>query len=175
MKTFNCLLSDIENSGLNFLVSKTPFSASISLKSSYAKHFDEVVKKSESKLRDLPQCEAPVYNLENLQLKEQIESLKKQVMDQKIFINERLENEKKLKVSNEEQASEYRADLLKVKKEKNNLCSQIKALKDENGNLQVVIDDLKCKMNEAKKIETAKLNESKALTKEIMQLKLDII
>ena len=173
-KTFNCLLSDIENSGLNFFVSKTPFSASISLRSSYAKHFHEAVKKSESKPVDLPQCEVPVYNLENLKLQKQIESLKKQVLEQNIFINERLENEKKLKVSNEEQASESRADLLKVKKEKNKLCSQIKVLEDENGSLKVVIDDLKCKMNEAQKIEAAKISESKALAKEINQLKLDV-
>ena len=64
--------------------------------------------------------------------------------------------------------------MLKVKKEKNKLCSQIKVLEDENGSLKVVIDDLKCKMNEAQKIEAAKISESKALAKEINQLKLDV-
>ena len=56
-----------------------------------------------------------MYNLEKFELQKQIESLKKQVVDQKIVFNERLQNEKKLKVSNEEQASECREDLLKVK------------------------------------------------------------
>ena len=40
--------------------------------------------------------------------------------------------------------------------------------------MKVVIDDLKCKMNETKTIETAKISESKALTGEVNQLKLDI-
>ena len=56
-----------------------------------------------------------MYNLEKFELQKQIESLNKQVVDQKSVFNERLQNEKKLKVSNEEQASESRADLLKVK------------------------------------------------------------
>ena len=79
-----------------------------------------------------------MYNLEKFELQKQIESLKKQVVDQKIVFNERLQNEKKLKVSNEEQASESRADLLKVKKQsKDKLYTQIKALEDENGSLKV--------------------------------------
>ena len=123
-RLFNCLLFDIENSGLNYLVYKTPFSANISLKSSFSKHFSrndsfQSESNSSSTCVDQPtKCEGNVVKalkLENLQLKAQVESLEKIVTDQKDIINEQFEQKRNQKISSEEQAAEFRPELIKIK------------------------------------------------------------
>ena len=92
-KMFNCLLSEIENSGLNYFVSKTPFSANISLKSSFAKHLNEKLvqikpKTETSKLLSVSQqhdkTEFQTLEIDNLQLKNQVDSLENVVAYQKL-------------------------------------------------------------------------------------------
>ena len=148
-KLFNCLLSNIENSGLNYLVSKTPFSANISLKSSYSKQFSRNDSfQSEPNLLstcvDQPtKCEEDVVKalkLENLQLK-------------------------------------LRAELIKIKNEKSKMSTKIKALeseKSENELLKKEIGDRSKELEEAQRILDSKTSEIKALYKEKDKLTLSL-
>ena len=183
---FTNLLSDIEKSGLNYYVSKTPFSASISLKSSFSKHFNQ-----ESHQTNPPQKkEAPpdiivkedtTQELELLTLREKVTSLEKIIVDKKAIIEGKCEAEKKLSKSNEEKIAEFRADLLKVKSERNKFNSALKAAeakidesKETSRKLLSENEALKCQLNEASHIMKSKDSEITASAKEKTILKREI-
>ena len=97
--------------------------------------------------------------LENLQLKAQVESLEKIVTDQKDIINEQFEQKRNQKISSEEQAAEFRAELIQIKNEKSKLSTKIKALeseKSENEILKQEIGDRSKELKEAQRILASK-------------------
>ena len=96
---FNELLHKIENSKLNYIISKTPFSAKISIKKSFIKTFD-----------------APSQNQAEAKVKQDHLEAKKlvTVQEQNIRLDEMLKEER-LKVKYlEAQIGDLREDLLKV-------------------------------------------------------------
>ena len=153
---FSNLLSDIETSGLNYFISKTPFSAKISLKNSFAKHFNQEIHQTHSKKREAPEnivFKDRTLELESLELREKVASLEKRLVDQKAIIDERWDAEKRLRASYDEKAADFRADLLNLKAEKNKLNSAIKVAetelerhKETQQTLLVENGDLKCKL-----------------------------
>jgi hypothetical protein len=181
---FSNLISDIETSGLNYLVSKTPFSANISLKNSFAEHFHQEIHQTNSKKREAPDnndYEDRKQELESLKLREKVASLEKLLVDQKAIIDERWEAEKKLKTSNEKKVTDFRADLLKVKGEKSKLSSALKAAETEmeksrqtQQTLLIENDDLKCKLNVINDLMNSKDSEITAAAKENTKLKHEI-
>ena len=82
-QVFNNLLKGIENSKLNYFMSKTPFSATISLKSSFVKKFNSAVQiEEDGNLKSLSRkCvndeenNAKVTEAENCLLKAKIKNL----------------------------------------------------------------------------------------------------
>ena len=115
--------------------------------------------------------------LENLLLKGRVESLEKNVTDQNHIINEQFEQKRNQKISSEEQAAEFRAELIKIKNEKSKLSTKIKALeseKSENEILKQEIGDRSKELKEAQRILASKNSEIKALYKEKEKLTLSL-
>ena len=180
-KLFNCLLSNIEHSGLNYFVSKTPFSANISLKCSFSKYFSakNPLKKEQNPSEvDLPSKNMlKTFELENCQLKHEIESLERIVADQKQVINQQFEQKKKQEKCSEERASKFRAELLEIKSEKSKQSSRIRNLEAErvdNENLKQDIGELSKELKEAQRTLASKNSEIEALYKEKEKLTLSI-
>ena len=149
---FKNILNHIESSPLNFMVNKTPFSATISLKSSFAKRYDDVSthenhaaeENVKNSLVDIPSIKMSV--LENAKLKAKVIDLEKASLeeqnsyklDMKALVKERDNFEKlyeqgktKLKVA-EDQIASLREDLIVVKKEKNKASLSVKRLEEEH-------------------------------------------
>ena len=149
---FKNILNHIESSPLNFMVNKTPFSATISLKSSFAKRYDNVSthenhaaeENVKNSLVDIPSIKMSV--LENAKLKAKVIDLEKASLeeqnsyklDMKALVKERDNFEKlyeqgktKLKVA-EDQIASLREDLIVVKKEKNKASFNVKRLEEEH-------------------------------------------
>ena len=133
-KIFNKLLREIDNSTLNYSVSKTPYSASISLKCSFARRFtanhanvndDSVVVESVERQND-EKC-----LIENKELKSRVVSLEQNVLGQKGVTKHNVETENKLLKEMDENAAEFRAEVLKVKKERKEYGTKAKALESE--------------------------------------------
>ena len=134
-RTFNYLLNQVENSGLNYAVSKTPFSASISLKSSFVKNYklsaDEQVeicpnvniKDEKSDVR---------HKTDNFDLKEEIRNLQEEVSKQKDVIEEKSKHIKVIRKDADDQIAQFRDELLKVKSDRSSLQAKLKSLEDEN-------------------------------------------
>ena len=173
---FTNLLSDIEKSGLNYFISRTPISANISLQTSFTKHFNQESHQTNFQKREAPDIlvkEDKEKDLEILTLGEKITTLEKLIVDQKAFIEGKLEAEKKLKNSNEEKSAEFRADLLKVKSERNKLNSALKAAETEidksqetNQTLLNENENLKCQLNELNNLMKSKDSEIAAYARE---------
>ena len=112
-RTFNELINKIENSQLNFKISKTPFSAHISLKSSFIRYYD--------------QKPAPVsQHCENVN-----NQLLKVANEENINLENSLKQERVKVKSLETQLGELRDEMLKIKKEKNILNSSLKVSSTE--------------------------------------------
>ena len=77
-------------------------------------------------------------------------------------------------VCKEEKVSEFRAELLKVKSDRNKQGKRVKALEEENANLKQENGDLKTRLQEANTILTYRNTAIKALAKEKEELKLSI-
>ena len=154
---FTNLLSDIEKSGLNYYISKTPFSAHISLKTSFAKYFHQESHPANSQKREAQNnlvTEEKEKNLELLRLREKLTSLEETIVDQKAIIEGKWEAEKKIKSSYEEKIAEFRAELLKVKSERNKLNyahkadeTEISESKERIHTLLSENEDLKTELN----------------------------
>ena len=148
---FNDVLRYVETSKLNFIMNKTPFSATISIKSTFIKRFnatqsdtdeyqgrksvkkedaDHVVKSENSEAKDIK------FRKKIQELEEEVKALTTELYHankQKDTIEARLEEEKINLKSSEDQVCEFRADLLKVKAEK-------KQLKRELDNLEQIVE-----------------------------------
>ena len=82
---FQGILRNIENSNLNYSLSKTPYSASISLKSSFLKRYQVISKDNDlAVLENMPRKSTDDYDggantkvgAENLELRKEIERFK---------------------------------------------------------------------------------------------------
>ena len=136
-QTFNFLLNQIETSELNYAVTKTPFSASVSLKSTFAKRYQH---SSVEKLRQFKTTDVSHFGtsveLDNIKLNKTIESLKITIAEQKDAIDKKCKEVKDVKKEESDQISQFRAELLKVKSERNKLQAELKSISDENNNLK---------------------------------------
>ena len=160
---FNDLLKSIEDSNLNYVMSKTPFSAAISIKSSFIKRFGSVesdVKnfdkvKKEQNADDL-EGKLAIIEDENLKLKEKLLNSEQVSKSQKVWIDnlkkdmdvkERFEDlyvdTKDKLVESEKQIANLRSDLLKVKAEKKDLGVKCKVLVEKNEHLAADINQIK--------------------------------
>ena len=130
------IIKSIEDSKLNYFIIKTPFSATISLKSSFVKRFCEAsfsdvsyVSEKHKKVRELEE--------ENLKLRDEINKLKvsyenyrKTPVNKLACMQKLYDDEKERSKTLEVQISEFREEVLKVKKEKNEICVGFLFLQD---------------------------------------------
>ena len=133
---FNELIEKIENSKLNYVINKTPFSANISIKRSLIKYFD-TTEQTETILK------LDKTDVENTKLKEKLVAAEQQ--------NKKLDNlikEEKTKVKSlEGQIGQFRDELLNLKSEKNASNAASKKQKTELNGLKQELN----KSNQVKK------------------------
>ena len=162
-EVFQNILKCIESSSLNYSMSKTPFSASISLKSSFIKRFHDQHKdfspeernispSMKSLDRTLPEQDVEVVKhlvKENSNLKEDIERLQNVVeKDQKKFVEEQVnfhevyEHEKTKNKELEKNLSVFREDLLNIKRKKHDLTNRLKMKEVECEDLRIKVKQL---------------------------------
>ena len=164
---YNDLINKIETSQLNYKISKTPFSANVSIKCSLIKyHFDK---------KDAPHSEIGNYSVKD----EKLEAIKlsddlKSVREEKEQLEYFLKQERSKVKSLEAELEEFRDKVLAIKKEKHSLNSNIKtykteldSMKGEKIKMEKIMDDLKdqLKVNndviKAKDIEFSDLKKDK--------------
>ena len=151
-KMFCDIITKIENSHLNYRILKTPFSANISIKSSFVKYFDGVepehleipVKMEEDEIiklaSDLSKAKSEMEKLQeiNRQEKTRVSTLEKQIGDYR----EELVNIKKEKKKLNSDLERYRNGLEDIKVEKSCVEEARNDLKDK---LKVKSEALKVK------------------------------
>lgn len=171
---FNNILHHVETSQLNYSVSKTPFSATISLKCSLVniwnpgsdkKHLDQSVHEAKIKKEDIKKRTEEQED-EIKQLKSTIKSLERTVNDKKSVLEVKSKKVKDSMKSAEDEKAELREELLQLKRERNKLKSKNKSLEDE---IQMVKGETENMKNENVKLRNEKqLNED-----EVKQLKME--
>jgi vacuolar-type H+-ATPase subunit I/STV1 len=163
-RTFKDLLEKIEKSKLNYVIHKTPFSANISIKSSFIKWFGapEVIENNDEDLRKL-------QNLGNIKLEEQLATARANEKNLEGLLNHETNKVKKL----EADIGQFREEILTVKKDKKESSSKLKDLKSENKDLEVkvsemveCIKDLEGKLDEKNRALKVKVEESSNFKKE---------
>ena len=134
-QVFLNLLRSIEDSQLNYAISRTPFSATISLKSSFFKRFAEASKKSDlENVKNLPRTDSHLEKkveeteAEKVALQEEIHELQdtfekeqKRIMGELVNIQKVYEEEKKRSAALEIEIVNNREEALKIKKERKEL------------------------------------------------------
>ena len=186
---FNKLLRNIEHSNLNYSISKTPFSATISLKCSLVKRYSE--EKSEVINEEICLTDSDnqiikqknvEFEAEILKLREKVKSLeeatnvvKKQFVADKLKLQQAYDLEKNKSKVFEKENAEFREDLLKVKDEKHKMSLQLKTLKDDlknkSGALEDIKDNIKISENALKQKDDAKNAELNHALKEVEKFK----
>ena len=175
--TFNDILKQVEASQLNYLISKTPFSANISLKCSFTQMYTKPLSKpDQEKLGQHFDANATVKNeksdlqdkleKEVLQLKSKLNSLEDTIRKQDHVLEDQSKQLKHTEKVAEEQAAEFREELLKVKRDKNKLATKNKISEDEN-------EMLKNQTANVKKENEKLTEEKKALVNQLKTLKKD--
>ena len=193
---FMNLIKNIEESQLNYSMSRTPFSATISLRCSFLKRFAEgsqmsSVRKMASRT-DL-QLEEHVKQIEaeKIELQAEVENLRitfehdqKKAMEELIYLKEVYEKEKERSNDFESKISEFREEVLKLKSEKKKLNINLKiekedcdalrlrnvGLEEENKASEKVIQDRNAAF-ERKQAEVLKVSDEKeALKKAIIEI-----
>ena len=134
-KIFKDVLEVIENSSLNHSIYKTPFTATILLKSSFVKYFsDNSQSDHEAKninRKDIITEETRILKNENIEMKAQLKELEIIVEEQKIVIAEKTKEEFTEKERRELKAAEFLTEVLKMKSENDQLEKKVKlALSD---------------------------------------------
>ena len=161
---FKELLSKMENSQLNYVISKTPFSANIIIKSSFIKYYD--VRSSTD----------PVVKDESEKIKGygDLVILKKQNRE----LEDLLGSEKDKVKSLEDQIGDFREKLLEIKRDRNELNVQLKShksqladLRGEQMKIQEANRDLETKLVLKNKNLNVKHSEIKEINKENDNLK----
>ena len=112
-KIYNDLISEIEKSNLNYVMTKTPFSAQISIKRSLIRYFDSPALTHEEK-------DANQNTIENADTGEITKLTEKLVAAEKVKerLEFRLEQEKNKVKSQEETFGKFRDEILQLKSEK---------------------------------------------------------
>ena len=136
-QTFMQVLRGIEDSKLNYSMSRTPFSATISLKCSFLKRFvntsknsDGIELQADEKAKEV-MCENDEIKEEIMSLKKSSEVKEKKLLDelcnlQKLYDAEKIKSKDlELKVAN------FREEFLNVKKNKNEMTKSLKTAIDK--------------------------------------------
>ena len=192
---FENILQQVETSDLNFAVSRTPFSATISLKCSFIKKYEkaapetvkhhencdtvsvEPTKMNEPKPSD--KLESDVKVLEST-----IKTLETTINDQKNLLNAKSKQIKDSSKHADDHVAELREELLKVKQERAKFRTNVKTLeeellmlkgetenvKHENGKM---IKALKAHETEVEKLKQDRVSLEQELVKKIPQFKCD--
>ena len=172
-RVFNELIYKIENSQLNFKISKTPFSANLSIKSSFVKY--QFVKE------DTKHLELGTYYSEkdekpNLDEVKVSNALKK-LQEEKDNLEDILKQERSRVKTLEAELGESREEILKTKKEKNSLNSSLKSCKSEldcmkevNKQMEKTMDDIKGQLKTKNEVLKTKDNEYADLKKHSVDL-----
>ena len=149
--TFNMLLNKIENCGLNFDMTRTPFSASISLKSTFSRRIGSNVDKDEPNLKEdtkSKENDDTSLKFENATLISRLAILEQKIVDQKGDFDKKFENEKFVVKAWEEKEAEYRADLQKVNSERKQMSVKANSLERECEKLELEISKLLTEVND---------------------------
>ena len=179
---FNNILYTIEKSSLNYWISKTPFSATISLKSSIA------TPRYKNAPAAVPETDYVKLPDESKELKAQISSLEKAALKIEKSLKKEIqalvkENEKFQKLYEggkdmlkncEKNISELRDELLQAKKEKRKTSDAFKVIEKDLDNAQTDIMNLKTENTKSSKVIKIKTAEAKKLTdeKELLEKKI---
>jgi hypothetical protein len=161
-KIFESVLNCVEESRLNFLLTRTPFSATICLKRSFSKHQSKAVDEKNKVLRD-----------DYIALEGKVKMLETVLNDVKLERSrvEELYKKEKIKVKEAaETEGQFRAELLKIKSEKNAFSSQVKSLQVKCANVE---DELKHIQQDNKELVTQLKSKVKSLA--IFQSKVEEI
>ena len=138
-EVFKAILQNIESSGLNYSLSKTPFSASISLKCSFILRRQGVCISENFSTKSV-QHDAIVQELEaeNLELRAEVDTLKdihdseqKKLLEEIAKQQNVFDHEKQESRATEKNVAEFREELLKIKKEKHDLSDNLKMKVEE--------------------------------------------
>ena len=141
---FMNIVKSIEDSQLNYSIMKTPFSATISLKSSFVKRFGEATKsdvsyvsEKDTKVRELEGKNLKLQDVIN-QLKVTHENDQKKPVNELVCMQKLYDDEKERSKALEVQIFEFREEVLKVKKEKNEMTKKLKLANEtlESGHMQ---------------------------------------
>ena len=128
---FKEILAVVENSSLNHFIYKTPFSATISLKSSFVKYFSDSQCAHEVKninRKEIRTEESSIMKNENIELKAQIERLDSIVQEQKLVIAEKSKKGFIEKETRDSKAAKVETELLKLKSELTRLKKKLSLL-----------------------------------------------
>ena len=170
---FKDILNKVETSQLNYVISKTPFSANIVIKSSFIKYYD-----ARSSTDPIMKDESEKKSFQNVKITSDLVSLKKQI----VRLEDLLQSERNRVKSLEDQIGEFRGKLLDIKKEKSDLNSQLKAhktqltdLKSKNMKIHETNKDLEVQLALKNENLNLKQNETKVINeeKESLKTKLD--
>ena len=131
---FSDVLKYIEDSGLNYLMKKSPFSANISIKSTLIRRYSDKSPNAEY-VANKVQTDVKKENVqEDISLKELV-SLRESynsVANEKEILEDILGKERGKLKDLENQIAEQRSELLRVKSERKKSKQKIKTLEDEN-------------------------------------------
>ena len=152
---FNNLLSVIEHSKLNYVITRrTPFSASVSLKSSFVKHFSQEVFSEIQNMQTSAQgtiserekhleCETKEQRHQIAELESLLEEQKVVIVEERAKLEKLNETKKETSIDFENQVASFREELLKVKREKHILNASMNEQKDQIEALEKEAEDLK--------------------------------
>ena len=177
---FNDVISYVENSKLNYFINKTPFSATISLKSSLIKRH-KTAPEPEIKLKDSDYEEN--VKQENEMLKKKLEVDKEMnavIAERKRLESAREKDQEKIKEL-ENQIADIRSELLTVKRDKNKSSQKYKTLEEEFSLLEAnrnkvkeenkaIKEELENKIKNKNKLLADKTSECKQLVEDKVQL-----
>ena len=198
-QSFATLLRSIESSNLNYSMTRTPFSATVSLKCSYVKRFTEVSPTQENKYvtnlsyKEVQLLEMKMKKLEseNLELKTKVKDLensadlgKEKLKEAVVKLQEAYDQEKAKVEDSDNKVVEFREEILKIKREKHNLILDLKAqretseefkqeskvLKNENESINKMLKD-NLKLLDTKLVE---LNNARKEIKRIKQALVEV-
>ena len=154
-KIFKDVLEVVENCTLNHSIYKTPFSAIISLKSSFVKYYSD--SQSEHEVKNINRKESNsestrMLNNANIEMKAQIKELENIVEEQKLMIEEKTKKAFTEKETRECKAAEFQAEVLKLKSENEQLEKKAKLALTDSDKFKMekdqVVKNLKsCKKN----------------------------
>jgi hypothetical protein len=169
---FETLLKKVQESNLNYSMQKTPFSAIISLKCTFIKRFPDVQSPKNEQINvQVSDCDysdsAKELEHENLQsenkaLKKELTVLKEaftyDLKHETLRIEELYRAEKEKSVNAEKKVKELREEILKVKKEKHEISSEMKSVKSLASDQETKINQLVEKVKSAEKAMKSKDN-----------------